>query len=408
MADTKDILTIQQTNSDGIQRALNKVGEGQAYDALRLLDGAYNINKPLLLNSETEIFGSRYVTLKLMSNASPTVFKVLTPIFGQKGKDIHDVSIHGFCFDGNSTKQSVLHGKGFHNFIYFQNGSDITVRNMILKNSQGDGARFKACERIDMCGCKIDRIGHDAGYFLNCDTVNYFANTVNLRTNSGIRTANTNHVKIFDNLIMGSDNWWAGNPGCQIDHNDFTVVDDLEIYGNVFKDTYGAGIWLDNYGEASRDLSLCKDYQIHDNLFVGCGLNPSIDYVGGLQWSGVDNVQFDHNTVVDSYRYGVAGHVGTPVWSTRPKGKGYTATVSNCIITGTKLGRFSNGVGNGYGIGLTMFSTHHIESENNCIWDNAGGNYLNVKSSTDSYEPVELDENYYPVTEVDCGCRRNT
>lgn len=400
-----EILTIQQTNSAGIQAALNRVGEDQEYDALRLSSGVYNINKPLYVNSGSEVMGNKNTVLKLMAKASPTVFKPLVPIFGNKGKEINNISFHGFVIDGNSSKQSVVHGKGYHNAFYFTNGSGIDIHNMILKNSQGDGARFKGCEKIDMSGCVIDKIGHDAMYALNCDTVNYFGNTVSLRTNSGVRTANSNHVKVFDNLIKGSDNWWAGNPGCQVDHYDFTVVDDVEIYNNVFYKTYGAAFWLNNYGEASSDLSICKNYRIHDNLLVECGLNPGIDYVGGLMWSGVDNIQFEYNTIVDCYRYGIAGHVGSSVWGTRPKGKGYVLNAKNNIVTGTKLGRFNNGIKNGFGIANTMFVTHSINSEGNRIWNNAGGNYLNVVSETDSEEAVTLDEDYHTIETVDCGCR---
>lgn len=400
-----EILTIQPTNSAGIQAALNRVGEDQEYDALRMMAGIYNINKPLFANPCTEIMGFRNTVWKLMSGASSTVFKSMTPILGQKGKETYDISVHGFCFDGNSSRQTVAHGKGFHNFCYFTNGSRIDIHNMILKNSQGDGARFKLCEKIDMSGCTIDKIGHDGMYSINCDTVNFFGNTVTLRTNSGVRTSNTNHVKIFDNLITGSNNWWAGNPGCQIDHSDFTVVDDVEVYNNIFYRTYGAAFWLNNYGEASTDLSLCRDYHIHDNTMVECGLNPGIDYVGGLSWSGVDNVQFEYNTLVDCLRYGISAHVGSAVWGTKPKGKGYVLNASKNVVTGTREGRYNNGVKTGIGIANTLFVTHSITSEENHVWNNVGGNYLNVVSETDSEEPLELDEEYHVIEAVDCGVR---
>lgn len=401
-----ETLTIQPTTTDKLQYALNRVGEGKAYDALRLMPGVYPITKSLYVNSESEVFGNKNVTLRLVSNAPTSVFKVMTPIFGNKlGTEIHDVCFHGFNIDGNSAKQTVKHGQGYHNAFYFQNCKNIDIHGMKIFNSQGDGVRLKNCENIDIIGNTIDRIGHDAAYLIGCDNITYASNAVNLRTNSGFRSANSNRVRIFDNLITGGSEWWRGGPGIQLDHTDFTVVDELEAYNNTLYQTFGPAFWLSNYGEASKDLSLCKDYHIHDNRIIECGLNNSIDWVGGMIWSGVDNVLFEYNTLVDNYRYGIAGHVGSSVWTTRPKGKGYSFTARKNVIAGTQLGLFKNGVANGYGVALTMFQSHCMESEDNIIFDNKGGSHLNVKSETDSEEAIELDEDYFPIDAVDCGCR---
>jgi hypothetical protein len=75
-----------------------------------------------------------------------------------------------------------------------------------------------------------------------------------------------------------------------------------------------------------------------------------------------------------------------------PKGKGYTTIVRNNIIVNTQK-RKQNPSGTGYGIINYYPNTSSIVLENNCLYNNSGGNYKNCTSTTDIYKnPLFADQ----------------
>ncbi len=81
-----------------------------------------------------------------------------------------------------------------------------------------------------------------------------------------------------------------------------------------------------------------------------------------------------------------------------PVGSGYTTTVRNNIIVNT-LKRTKDPAGTGYAVINYLPETHTVMLENNCLYNNTGGNYKNASSTTDIYaDPLFADQknhNYY-------------
>ena len=75
-----------------------------------------------------------------------------------------------------------------------------------------------------------------------------------------------------------------------------------------------------------------------------------------------------------------------------PKGKGYTTIVRNNIIVNTQK-RTKDPNGTGYAVINYHPETHTFVLENNCLYNNVGGNYKNCKSTTDIYvNPLFADQ----------------
>jgi hypothetical protein len=72
--------------------------------------------------------------------------------------------------------------------------------------------------------------------------------------------------------------------------------------------------------------------------------------------------------------------------------EGYRTIVRNNIIVDTQK-RTKNPSGTGYAVINYLPETHTIILENNCLYNNAGGNYINASSTTDIYaDPLFADQ----------------
>ena len=75
-----------------------------------------------------------------------------------------------------------------------------------------------------------------------------------------------------------------------------------------------------------------------------------------------------------------------------PQGTGYTTIVRNNIIVNTQK-RTKDPNGTGYGVINYLPETHTFMLENNCLYNNAGGNYKNANSTTDIYvDPLFVNQ----------------
>jgi len=149
-------------------------------------------------------------------------------------------------------------------------------------------------------------------------------------------------------------------------------------------DTYGPGIWLFNYDTSSATKEKGKNIRIHHNIFYNTGTNTGITWTGGIITSGfhdtlIENNVFDgayHAAVVHMYPEGYS-----PSYSSTP---GYTTIVRNNIIVNTKS-RIKSPSGTGYGVVNYLTKNHKFVLENNCLYNNAAGNYKSCTSKSDIY-----------------------
>jgi len=316
-----------------------------------------------------------------------------------------------------------------------------------MHDGTGDGLRVNSGKNIQFYDNTIYKLGHDGLFAIGCQNVEAWNNRITCRTNSGLRDWNSNGVKFHDNVIDSFYHWSAGGPGIQIEKSTGGVVNDVEVYRNTIYSTYGPGIWMIAYGDPYTEEE-AKNVRIHHNTFYNTGTNPSIDWVGGIVASGfyntfIENNVFDGvyhaaivhltpagigNSASPSGAANVASHAGAvnyvrvgyddmfPADVTKlapagydsmslagatnlaPAGNGYTTTVRNNIIVNT-LKRTKNPTDTGYAVINYLPDTHTVTLENNCLYNNAGGNYKNAISATDIYaDPLFADQknhNYY-------------
>ncbi len=380
MTDVK-IKTIKPTDSAGIQKALDETGAGNSFGVVHFSGGNYDIDYPLKLNSGTGIELEDEARLILMDKADQKLFNDVTPIFGQKKTTITDVWFKGGEFDGNKAAQTAIHGKNFHTFIYLQNAARVTVQDMYIHDSQGDGARFKNSSNISVIGNKIYFIGHDGTHCRNCQNVLIDSNDCKLRINSGARILNTSHATISNNVMDGSvqqgaQEWSRGGPGIQIDRIEEVKCEDINVFGNVVRKSYGPGMWICNTVKGAPDQA--AGVTIKNNIVDKCGQHEDdINWTGGIVTSGW-SLDIEDNTFYKCYRRGIGVLVGNTVQGTAPKSTGYELTVRNNIISETQLGLWNNGEPNGYGIENQLPKTHTVNAFWNDVYKSAKGAFKNV------------------------------
>ena len=368
-----------------INQALKFVAENPKYTTVYLKGPfTYTINSTINLQNNTILKGDSNAVVKLIDHAGWTNDPMI-PLIGKSGdSEITNVIISGFEIDGNhdgNTERSK--GQGYYNMIYLTNAKNITVCNMYMHDGHGDGLRINYGENIKFYNNKIYKLGHDGFYAIESKNVEAWNNTITCRTNSGLRIWNSNHVKFHDNVIDSSYDKSAGGPGIQIQKSS-AVMDDIEVYNNTIHDTYGPGLWLIGYSSSYSEEE-AQNVHIHHNIFYSTGTNPSIDWVGGIVTSGfydtlIENNIFDgvyHAAVIHMYPDGESEDLS-------PKGTGYTTIVRNNIIINT-LERKKDPQGTGYGVINYLPGTHSFLLQNNCLYSNEAGNYLNATSTGDIY-----------------------
>jgi PKD repeat protein len=387
---------------DGIQdnvqinQALKFVAENPGYTTVHLKGPfKYVIDDTLLIGSNTILEGDSTAVIKLANHVGWSAMKPLIQQMSSLGND--NIIVRGFEVDVNYAGNSeIAFGRGYYNVIYFLHCNNVKVYNMYMHDGMGDGLRISQGKNIQFYNNRIYKLGHDGLYAIGCENVEAWNNKITCRINSGLRIGNSNHVKFHDNLIESFYHWSAGGPGILIEKTT-GIVDDVEVYNNTINNTYGPGIWLVGYGKAyPKDEA--KNVHIHHNIFYSTGTNPSINWVGGIIASGfydtlIENNVFDgiyHAAISNSYPLVSTGV--NPGIDITPKGTGYTTIVRNNIIVNTQK-RTKDPTGTGYGVMNYHPETHSFVLENNCIYNNVGGNYKNLISTTDIYlNPLLADQ----------------
>jgi hypothetical protein len=147
-------------------------------------------------------------------------------------------------------------------------------------------------------------------------------------------------------------------------------------------------MWLIGYGD-SYSKEEAQNVHIHHNTFYNTGTNPSIDWVGGIVTSGFYNTLIENNVFDEIYHaaiinmYPSTTSISDPV-DLSPADTGYTTIIRNNIIVNTQK-RTKDPDGTGYAVVNYLPKTHIFVLENNCLYNNVGGNYKNANSTTDIY-----------------------
>ena len=355
----------------------------------------YVINDTLMLSNNIILEGDSTAVLTIVDNNNWEAYK---PMITQLNAGWGKIIIRGFEIDGNYEGNTHKYrGKGFHNFMHLYY-ADLEIYNMYLHDSHGDGLKAFYSNNVKFHDNKIYKLGHEGLFAIQCQNVEAWNNNVHTQTNSALRAMNTNHVKFHDNEIYTKFGPDAGGPGIQIQYtreNKIQPMNDIEIYNNYIHNTLGPGIWLIATGNPyTKDEA--KNVYIHHNTFVGCGTHTTYDWTGGIVTSGFYDTLIENNIFDGNYHAAVVYIYPTPprFSGLDPNGTSgnYTTIVRNNIIMNTLKRRYKP-TNTGAGVINYHPENHTFILENNCLYNNIGGNYVNAESASDVYsDPASSDQ----------------
>lgn len=263
--------------------------------------------------------------------------------------------------DGNSANRDVpikkgkKTGNGYDNLASAQGAENIEVANCYFYNNNGDGLRVNRCKNVYFHDNEASEGGHDVFYQLRSEGLIACNNTFFTRVNSALRAMDCSHLRWYNNYIS-TDGEKGTGLAMQIQH-DGQPMEDLEVCNNVIVDSYGPGLWLVGKTGGNEELWL------HHNLFLNCGYNPDIYWVGGIIASGYGNARIENNVFDGSYLSAVTfWDYSHGSWSSSA-----TAYLDSNIFTDSRAG-IQSGEG-GYGINNEI-SKQTVISSNNCYWGN--------------------------------------
>ncbi len=378
-----------------INQALAYVAENPEFSTVHLKGNTtYVISDSILIGSNTVLQGDRTAIVKLEDNADWPVGK---PLITQMDSDgVNRVTVKGFQIDGNHDRnEDKKRGQGYYNLIHFLDSKNIDIHGMYMHDGHGDGLKVERSSNIKFYNNKVYKLGHDGLFAIDSQNVEAWNNRINCRTNGGLRVMNSNHVKFHDNVIDSFYHWSAGGSAILIEKTT-GVVNDVEVYNNTINNTYGPGLWLIGYGD-SYPKGEAKNVHIYQNTFYDTGTNPSIDWVGGIVTSGfydtlIENNVFDgvyHGAIINMYPS--SADVDHSV-DLSPQGTGYKTIVRNNIIVDIQK-RTKDPDDTGYAVINYLPKTHTFVLENNCLYNNTGGNYKNANSTADIYaDPLFVNQ----------------
>jgi Disaggregatase related len=400
-----------------INKALAYVAEHPQLNTVYLKGpNTYVISDTIFIGNNTTLEGDTTAVIKLkdkadwpifkplMTQMNSTEIKVITANGFEDRPEIHGVTIKGFEINGNHDNNTDRKkGLGYYNIIYFTNAKDIQVHDMYIHDGTGEAVRIEGGSDIGFYKNTVYKVGHNDLFAEECQNVEAWSNRLTVRTDSGLKVTNSNHVKFHDNFIDSFYCWSAGNAGILIEKTT-GVVNDVEIYNNIIQDTYGPGILLSGSGKAyPKDEA--KNIHIFHNILRNTGTNPNLDWVGGIVASGFYNTLIENNTIDGAYHSGIIhmyptgaeihrhpSDIGYKYVDLSPKGTGYSTIVRNNIIANTKQ-RKKDPEGTGYGVINYLADISSIDLEHNCLFNNSAGNYLNCTSTTDIYvDPILVNK----------------
>jgi uncharacterized membrane protein len=368
-----------------INEALAYVAENPEFTTVHLKGpNTYIISDSIFIGSNTILEGDPEAVIKLEDKADWPLEK---PLITQRDSwESRNITVRGFEIDGNHDgNKEKSRGKGYYNLIHFLNCKNIRVYDMYMHDSHGDGLKVVKGSDIQFYNNTVYKLGHDALYIIYCSDIEAWNNKITCRTNSGLRIYNANQVKFYNNIINSEG---EGGAGIEIQKTgSSTVMDDIEIFNNLLYETNTAGIWITGYGSAySKDSA--KNVYIHNNKFYKTGINPGADWSGGIVLNGFYDTLIENNLFDGCYGAAIA-HKQVDEEFLSP-GSGYTTTARNNIIINTQS---SPAAGEGYAFYNKLKGTHSFILQNNCLANNAGGNYMHASSSSDTeVDPAIIEQ----------------
>jgi len=355
-----------------INEALQLVAENSTYTTVYLKGPfTYSINDTLLIGSNTTLEGDSNATIKLVNNAN---WETSKPLIMERNLNSRNITIRDFSIDGNREgNTNVISGKGYYNLIHLSYCKNISVYDMSLANNHGDGLKTDSCSDIKYYDNTMYGLGHDCLYASSCSNIEAYNNTISCRTNSGLRLYNSNHAKFYNNTITSDG---SGGSGIEIQKYGTPAMNDIEVYNNKIYRTALAGIWIFGSGP-SYSLS-SANVSVHHNQIYNTGTKTSSPITGGIV-SGGFNILAENNVFDGCYGSAISQK---ETYSTIP-GSGYVITARNNIITNT---RFSSAGGGAYGVYNLLTGTHFFVLQNNCLYNNSGGDFQGSQTSPSNIE----------------------
>ncbi|WP_394697743.1 disaggregatase related repeat-containing protein [uncultured Methanomethylovorans sp.] len=379
--------------TDGIYICDGTNDEVEINKALAYIDGlgggtvylkgpnTYWIDATIQMGSNTILTGDSTACIKLIANAG---WAVDVPLIRNKSGDYKNFTITGFEIDGNSEQQSVDRGDGYYNLMYFDDCKGITVTDMRLEWSTGDGLKarnspysYTSSANIVFSDNSVYKLGHDALYVLGMNGVTATNNDVYTRTNSAFRLSSSGEAKIYNNIIHSEISGSSTGPGIEIDKNSGYKSENIEIYNNIFHTLNGAAIWID--GEDKDNVKRGKNVHVHHNIMYNVGqYSTNTGYSNAAMIIG----QFD-NTIIENNVIDNGGHAAVKYYqypNSYKMSADFTTIVRNNIILNCAKNVKT---------GIWNYNSDHHEFivYNNCLYNNANGAYTgaNIGHSDDIY-----------------------
>jgi len=334
--------------------------------------------------SNTEFTGDPDACLRLHDSVG---WASMLPIIGQiggSGTATSNLSIHGFEIDANRWNQPEDEGDAFHNCIGITGSASnfaksISVYNMKIHDSLGDGFRMTHGETIKFYNNDIDVMGHEGSFFIDVVGGEVYSNDVVQKCNSAFRTDNCQNINIHGNVINKYTGIGAnGNGAIQIGNEPASygltrLTQNINIYDNIINDGAGSGVLLmDAYGAAGTTP---QTVHIYNNKMYRCGWMRNMNYNGGVSvWKWGNGLTVENNTIDGCYNGGVVvcGSISS----------GCTMQVSNNNILNTKNTLATDPsrmlAVSGYGLLNVVPSSLAVNAEENYMVGNVTGDYYQV------------------------------
>lgn len=320
------------TDAD-IQKAIDDCTTGK----VTLKADTYILSNPVILKSNIILTAEEGTIIKLKDHAGWKKFRGMFEAIG-----CENITIYGFEVDGNEPNQNEECGACYYTIFLFDGSSDLVFHDLNLHDNTNDGIRVfnsesKDCD-ITVYGCTFERTYHNGVYLHKANYAKIHDNKFIPRTNAGICATDSNHLKIYNNVVdTGTPP--TGGAGFEIQKTTSLPMDDIEVYNNKISNTNLPGIWLYGYNAYEKDSA--KDVYIHDNTITGCGMGRGTDhyYGGGVVVQGFNNTILENNIIKDNYNEGVTlGNVYS-----NPPNYNYITVMKGNTITGTIASTYKGG-----------------------------------------------------------------
>jgi len=344
----------------------------------------YDIQTSVLLGDNTELTGDSTACLRLKNNAGWASMVGIIRQYEGNGHASVNIKIHGFEIDGNRANQTESEGDAYYNCIQITGTAsspvkNISVYNMKIHDSLGDGLRLTHGENIKYYYNDVDVMGHEGVFFIDVVGGDIYTNDIVQKCNSCVRLDNCQNINIHDNDTHKYAGTGAnGNGAIQIGNEPASygltrLTQNINIYENTITDGAGVGILLmDAYGAAG---TTAQTVHIWNNTITACGWMHNIKYNGGIGlWKWGNGLTIEYNTISGCYNAGIV--VLDSIAS------GCTMQVNNNNILNTKVTLATDPTRmlpvSGYGILNMVPSKMAVYAEENYSSGNVTGDYYQV------------------------------